>query len=193
MILAIGYLIGSIPFGVLAAKVKGVDIFKIGSGSMGTTNVIRACGLGYGIAVLILDILKGYFSVLIALTYLTNEWLIVLTGLFAMIGHSRSIFIRFRGGKSAATGTGILLALNWQIFLIVALIVLFFRQTSGYQSVASLVGSFFAPVLFWLYKEPQAYTIVVALGAAFVWIKHIPNIKRLLSGQEGKITTKKVK
>jgi acyl phosphate:glycerol-3-phosphate acyltransferase len=183
------YLLGAIPFGVIAAKLCGVDIFKIGSGSTGTTNVIRACGKSWGLTVLVLDVLKGTAAMLIGILTFPNAPLLAMScGLLAIIGHSASVFIKFKGGKSAATGVGLLLAINWLLALLIGLVVFIIRQTTGYQSVATLVGALLAVVLFTMYAP--AYSGLVIIGAVFVWIKHIPNIKRLFNGTETRITKK---
>ena len=183
------YLLGAIPFGVIAAKMCGVDLFTVGSGSTGTTNVIRACGKKWGIAVLILDILKGTGAMALGIyAFPTNPWLAMVCGMLAIVGHSASLFIKFRGGKSAATGVGLLLAINWQLALIIGAIVFIVRQLTGYQSVASLLGALLAAILFTLYTP--AFTPLVIIGAVFVWIKHLENIKRLLAGTESKIVKK---
>ena len=183
------YLLGAIPFGVIAAKICGVDIFKIGSGSTGTTNVIRACGKKWGIAVLILDILKGTGAMAIGMSaFPANPWLAMLCGMLAIVGNSASVFIKFRGGKSAATGVGLLLAINWQFALLIWAIVFIICKTTGYQSVASLAGAFIAAILLTIYTP--AYAALVIVGALFVWLKHIENIKRLIAGTESKIVKK---
>lgn len=189
LVFPVAYLLGALPFGVIAAKICGVDIFKVGSGSTGTTNVIRACGKWWGLAVFILDVLKGTLAAYLGtLAFPDNPWLIVLCGILAMVGHAASIFIRFRGGKSAATGLGIALILNWQICLLAALLTLIVRQTTGYQSVATLSAGLTVVILFWLIPHPLAYQLLTTAAVVFVWIKHIPNIKRLLAGTENKIT-----
>jgi glycerol-3-phosphate acyltransferase PlsY len=194
LVLLLAYLIGAIPFGVIAAKICGVDIFEVGSGSTGATNVIRACGKTWGFSVLALDLLKGALATYLGIKFFAgNEWLIVTCAILAMIGHSYSIFIGFKGGKAAATGIGVLLALNWQIFLVVGVLVIIIRQTTGYQSLASIIPALVAPIIFYFAKQPTAYTILVIVGAVFVWLKHIPNIKRLLNGTESKIVKKKEK
>lgn len=194
LVLLLAYLIGAIPFGVIAAKICGVDIFKVGSGSTGATNVIRACGKAWGFSVLALDLLKGALATYLGIVVFPgNEWLIVTCSILAMIGHSYSVFIGFKGGKAAATGIGVLLALNWQIFLVVGLLVIIIRQTTGYQSLASIIPALVAPVIFYFTDQPTAYIVLVCIGALFVWLKHIPNIKRLLNGTETKIVKKKEK
>jgi len=198
LVFPLAYLLGALPFGVIAARICGVDIFKVGSGSTGTTNVIRACGKWWGLAVFILDMLKGalaaYLGTLaypLSVNNPNHSWLIVLCGVLAMVGHSVSIFIRFRGGKSAATGLGIALVLDWRIFLLAALITLLVRQITGYQSVATLTAGLVSVILFWLISPYLAYKLLTTAAVAFVWVKHIPNIQRLLNGTETKITGRK--
>lgn len=188
LVFIICYLLGALPFGVIAAKFCGVDIFSVGSGSTGTTNVIRACGKKWGITVLVLDILKGTLATYLGMVTFSNEWLVVLCGILAMVGHSYSIFIKFKGGKAAATGVGLVLAINPSIFLFLAVMIIVIRQLTGYQSIASLIPALLAPFLFYYVNEPLPYLCLAVLGAAFIWLKHIPNIKRLLKGQENKIT-----
>ncbi|MDR2431994.1 MAG: glycerol-3-phosphate 1-O-acyltransferase PlsY [Candidatus Margulisbacteria bacterium] len=196
-VLPLAYLLGAAPFGVLAARICGVDIFQVGSGSTGATNVIRACGKGWGLAVFVLDVLKGALAAYLgALAFPPaahphNSWLIISCGILAMLGHSASVFIRFRGGKSAATGLGVALALDWRIFLAAALLTLLIRQLTGYQSAASLIAGLAAALLFWLTPQPPAYRLLATAAVAFVWHKHIPNIKRLAAGTETKITAQK--
>ena len=191
-VLLAAYLLGAIPFGVIAAKICGVDIFKVGSGSIGTTNVIRACGKWWGLTVFILDVTKGAIAVKLGMLFLHDPWLVVACGALALIGHSASVFIKFRGGKSAASGLGILLMLGgWQLFLGAAILTLFVRQASGYQSVASLLSGLVTAVLFFVLPYPLAYRIFALAAVAFIWIKHIPNIKRLFNGTETKITGRK--
>jgi len=190
LVLILAYLIGSIPFGYIAGKINGINVLEKGSKSMGTTNVIRLIGTKWGILVLLLDIFKGFLAPFITFIATNSFTMSAISGIMVMLGHSKSIFIKFRGGKSAATGIGVILMMNWQIFLITAILVFAIRQISGYQSIASLFGSFSVPILMYLFKAPVAFLIFSATGAAFVWLKHIPNIKRLLNGEESKITKK---
>jgi glycerol-3-phosphate acyltransferase PlsY len=117
-----------------------------------------------------------------------NAWLVIICGFLALVGHSASVFIGFRGGKSAATGLGIALALDWRIFLAVAIFTLLVRQITGYQSVASLAAGVLALILFLTFSPYPAYQLLTFVGVVFVWIKHIPNIRRLAAGTETKIT-----
>ncbi|GBR73835.1 glycerol-3-phosphate acyltransferase [Candidatus Termititenax aidoneus] len=188
------YLLGALPFGVITAKLRGVDIFQVGSGSTGATNVIRACGKWCGLAVFTLDVAKGALAAYLGLLFFPvaadprNAWLVIICGFLALVGHSASVFIGFRGGKSAATGLGVALALDWRIFLAVAVFTLLVRQITGYQSVASLSAGLLALILFLLFSPYPAYQLLTLTGVVFVWIKHIPNIQRLAAGTETKIT-----
>ena len=190
------YLLGAVPFGVIAARLRGVDIFKVGSGSTGATNVIRACGKGCGLAVFLLDVAKGALAAYLGLLFFPpaadprNAWLVIICGSLALVGHAASVFIDFRGGKSAATGLGIALALDWRIFLAIAGFTLLVRQLTGYQSVASLSAGLLALILFLLFSPYPAYQLFTLAAVIFVWIKHIPNIQRLAAGTETKITGK---
>ncbi|MDR1452511.1 MAG: glycerol-3-phosphate 1-O-acyltransferase PlsY [Candidatus Margulisbacteria bacterium] len=196
LVFGAAYLLGAVPFGVIAAKLCGVDIFKIGSGSTGATNVIRACGQGWGLAVLALDAAKGALAVYLGLrlfppaTDPNNAWLVVICGFLALVGHSASVFIGFRGGKSAAAGLGIALALDWRIFLAIAAFTLLVRQLTGYQSVASLAAGALALILFLIFSPYPAYQLLTLAAVIFVWLKHIPNIRRLVAGTETRITGK---
>ncbi|MBU0581002.1 MAG: glycerol-3-phosphate 1-O-acyltransferase PlsY [Candidatus Margulisbacteria bacterium] len=185
------YLIGSIPFGAMAGKIYGVNLLEKGSGSTGTTNVIRNIGFWPGLIVLLCDIGKGAFSAYLGLIVLHDPIYVVLAGIVAMVGHSHSIFLKFKGGKAAATGVGVLLIMNWQVFLIVAGIVILTLILTRYQSLASLLGSGATPVLLYFFETDLVYLVVAVLGVVFIWIKHIPNIKRLLAGTENKIGSKK--
>ncbi|GBR76785.1 glycerol-3-phosphate acyltransferase [Candidatus Termititenax persephonae] len=195
-VLFAAYLIGALPFGVIAAKICGVDIFQIGSGSTGATNVIRACGKAWGLAVLSLDLAKGAAATCLGLLcFPANPWLVVSCGALALVGHSASVFIKFRGGKSAASGMGVLLILGgWKLFLFIAVFVLIVRQLTGYQSTASLLGALLTAILFFVLPSPPpapyppAYQLLSLTAAVFVWLKHLPNIKRLLNGTETRIT-----
>ncbi len=182
------YLIGAIPFGYLAGKINGINVLELGSKSTGTTNVIRLLGKKWGILVLILDIGKGALAVWIAQLVLNIPLFNILAGLLAMIGHAKSVFIKFKGGKSAATGIGIILILDPRVFLITGLVVIIVRQLSGYQSLATLCASVLVPALLAVVHAPLEYVVFTFLGVAFVWWKHIPNIQRLLQGKESKIT-----
>jgi acyl phosphate:glycerol-3-phosphate acyltransferase len=190
LVLTSAYLLGSISFGVIMGKIHGVDLLKKGSKSTGTTNAIRTMGLLPGLIVLAGDLLKGSAAAYIGLIVLQAPIWVILAGIFAMIGHSFSIFLKFKGGKSAATGVGIILIINWQVFLIITAIVILIIAATRYQSLGTLIGSCLTPVILYFFKSDPIYVYFTTLAVALIWVKHIPNIKRLLKGTENKIGNK---
>jgi glycerol-3-phosphate acyltransferase PlsY len=184
-----GYLCGSIPFGLILTRLAGAgDIRSIGSGNIGATNVLRTGRKGLAAATLILDALKGALPVWFAGRYLGPEPMLA-AALGAFVGHIAPIWLRFRGGKGVATYIGILLALDWRVaagFCLVWLIVAF---ASRYSSLAALVAGIVAPFALWWLSEPYP-ALLMALLSLILWIKHRPNIERLLAGTEGRIGQK---
>ncbi len=180
------YFIGSIPFGYIIAKLRGIDIQKQGSGNIGATNVFRTLGPTLGIIVFILDALKGTFAVVVATSFISNPIGIISCAGLVILGHMFPIFLGFKGGKGAATGVGVLLGLDWRIciicFILVALIILLTR----YVSLASITVPIIATILMYIFNKPLAYTITTGIITLFIIIKHTSNIKRLLKGQERK-------
>jgi len=193
LIIVSAYLIGSLPFGYWIGLIRGKNILQEGSRSTGTTNVIRVVGKPWGILTLLLDIAKGYLAVYLASIIIAAPLSVVLAGILAIVGHSKSIFIGFRGGKSAATGMGLILFLNWKAFLIIGLLVFIVRQMSGYQSLATITGAVLMPIALFLYQDPLEYLFLTILGGVWILVKHIPNIKRLIKGEELRITRGKGK
>jgi len=187
--LALGYLLGSIPFGLLLTRAAGLgDIRKIGSGNIGATNVLRTGNKALALATLLLDGGKGAVAVLIA-RYWGPE-MMLLAGAGAILGHLYPVWLGFKGGKGVATGLGILLALDWRLgglacvtWLAVALI---FR----YSSLSALLAFLLAPIYAWLLAGPRPAAFAVFL-AALVWWRHRENIRRLLKGEEPRIGKKK--
>lgn len=185
------FLLGAIPFGFLAGKVKRVDIREHGSKNIGATNVMRVLGKPWGITVLLLDALKGYLPVILAQRAgLSSGWLVGV-GLCAILGHIYSPFVRFRGGKGVATSVGVLLGFSWQITLItLAVFLLSVFMTRGMVSVGSMLGAIAQAILFffapgtWLAGEPLPYRIFGAVVALFIVIRHRSNIQRILAGTE---------
>ena len=195
MVFIIAYLIGSIPTGYLIVKAKkGVDIRETGSGSTGATNVKRILGTKWFFTVMILDALKGVISVLIAKKYFDLTYDITLAGLApilaslgVIIGHSKSIFLKFTGGKSVATGVGTILGLCWPVGLITAAIWGIITYTSKYVSLGSIIAITLAPVLMRMFNQNEYYIWFTAICAAFVVIRHKDNIVRLCQGKENKV------
>ncbi len=187
--LMIAYLIGSIPTGYIVVKLlKGEDIRKIGSGSTGATNVKRVLGKGWFFGVMLMDAFKGAFPVLLARHFDgTTGILAVLAAIAVLIGHSKSIFLGFTGGKSVASGVGTILALCWQAGLLIAVIWGIITYISRYVSLGSIIALCLSPVLMYLFHKPIAYVVYCAIGAIYIVYLHRENIKRLIAGNENKV------
>lgn len=181
-----GYLLGSIPFGLVLTTLAGLgDVRKIGSGSIGATNVLRTGRKSLAAATLLLDGGKGAAAVLIAGWY-GGQDLAILAGGGAMLGHCFPVWLRFKGGKGVATALGILLAIAWPVGLLALLTWLGMALLLRYSSVASLTAVTLAPVYcLWLTDPTHAW--LAGLIAVLVWIRHHENIRRLLNGEESKI------
>ncbi|MEA5604080.1 glycerol-3-phosphate 1-O-acyltransferase PlsY [Nostoc sp. UHCC 0252] len=204
-IVVIAYLLGSFPTGYIAVKqLKGIDIREVGSGSTGATNVLRTLGKGPGAFVLVLDALKGVLA--IALVYwlfnfassqnfippsvdaqMWQPWLITLVGLAAILGHSKSIFLGFSGGKSVAISLGILLAMSWQVGLATAGVFAVVVAISRIVSLSSITGAIAVPIFMVILHQPLPYILFGIAGGLYVILRHRTNIERLLAGTEPKI------
>ncbi len=188
----IAYLIGSIPTGYLIVKAKtGQDIRTVGSGSTGATNVKRVLGKNYFFLVMALDALKGIISVLLAEHFITAGSSLgiapVLASIAVIIGHSKSVFLQFKGGKSVASGVGTILALNWEAGLTIAIVWGFVTYTTKYVSVGSIIALVLSPFLMYFFNAPAAYIAYCFLGAIYIIYLHRENIKRLIAGNENKV------
>ena len=186
------YIIGSIPTGYIIVKLfTGQDIRTVGSGSTGATNVKRVMGKKWFFIVMLLDALKGALPVVLAYffadAYREIGLLPVIAAVFAIVGHSKSVFLKFTGGKSVASGVGTLLALNWQAGLIIAVVWAIITWFSRYVSLGSIIALALAPVIMWVLKSPLAYVIYAFIAAVYVIYLHRENIKRLISGNENKV------
>jgi glycerol-3-phosphate acyltransferase PlsY len=195
----VGYLLGSLPFGYLVARAKGVNIFEVGSKSSGATNVRRVLGNGPGALVLLLDTAKGAAAVgipwadVIKYVFLPSEVVAIhIVGLVAAIlGHSFSCFTKFKGGKSVATGAGgflVLFPLGTGIALVVFGVTL---ALSRYVSLASMLAGASLPFAAFAFKQPSPVISISAVVAAFVIYRHRANIARIQTGTEPKIGQKK--
>ncbi len=190
--LALAYIIGALPTGYWLVKAwKGIDLRKTGSGNVGATNVYRVLGFWPAFAVAMLDILKGYLPVLYATLFLHSEVFTVLTGLMAIIGHSRSVFLDFKGGKSAATGVGVIYGLAPLAALIMTLAWVTILIFSRYVSLASIVAAVLAPILMYVFNKPWPYILFALVAGIYVIWRHRENIERLLEGTERKVEFKK--
>jgi len=186
--LVFGYLLGSIPFGLLLTRAAGLgDVRKIGSGNIGATNVLRTGNKGLAAATLLLDALKGTAAVLIAGHFApeTAVW----AGLGAFLGHLFPVWLGFKGGKGVATYLGVLIGLAWQVALIFAVVWLVMAFLFRFSSLAALTAAVVVPIALYFISTPQIAVLFVVMSI-IVFIKHRANISRLLAGTEGKIGAK---
>ncbi len=183
--LAIGYLLGSIPFGLLIAKLGGAgDIRTIGSGNIGATNVLRTGRKGLAAATLIFDIAKGAAGVCIARAI--SPELTLLGGVGAFIGHVFPVWLKFRGGKGVATMLGISLATLWPVGLAFAAAWLVSLAVTRISSVSGMLASVVAPATALMFGDYPAAAMLAALALIVLW-KHADNIARLIDGEEPKV------
>ncbi|MGS4883560.1 glycerol-3-phosphate 1-O-acyltransferase PlsY [Roseibium sp. MB-4] len=187
--LAFGYLLGTIPFGLILTKLGGHgDIRKIGSGNIGTTNVLRTGSKKLAAATLLGDGLKGTVAVLIAARFGPDTALIA--GFGAFLGHLFPVWLKFKGGKGVATYLGILLGLYWPMFLIAALTWIGMAFVFRYSSLSALTASAVTPIILYFgFSQFQLGEMFLVL-TLLLWAKHHENIGRLLKGQESKIGKK---
>jgi len=187
--LVLGYLLGSVPWGLLLTRAAGLgDVRAIGSGNIGATNVLRTGNKGLAAATLLLDALKGTVAVLLALRFFgAQPALAAAAGAF--LGHLFPVWLGFKGGKGVATFIGCLLALDWRVALVFAAAWLGVAAAFRYSSLAALVASVLSPFIFWYRGDQQTALLVAALVVALCF-KHRPNIERLLAGTEGRIGQK---
>jgi glycerol-3-phosphate acyltransferase PlsY len=186
--LLFGYLLGSIPFGLLLTRMAGLgDVRKIGSGNIGATNVLRTGNKGLAAATLLLDALKGTAAVLLAGSVSVEYG--VVAGFGAFLGHIFPVWLGFRGGKGVATYLGVVFALSWQAGLVFAAIWLAVAAASRYSSLAALVASLAVPAFVW-WQGLGDYAFILALMTVLIFVKHRANIARLLSRTESRIGAK---
>jgi acyl phosphate:glycerol-3-phosphate acyltransferase len=184
--LAIGYLLGSIPFGLIVTRVAGRgDIRSIGSGNIGATNVLRTGSKGLAAATLLGDALKGTAAVL-AGGALAGEAGALLAGAAAFVGHLYPVWLRFRGGKGVATYVGITLGLYWPAFLVFAVTWLAAAAITRFSSVGALTASVATTVACFLLGQSQMGIVLVPI-TVLLWLRHAENIRRLMAGTESRI------
>jgi glycerol-3-phosphate acyltransferase PlsY len=183
----LGYVLGSVPTGYLVGRVLGVDVRKVGSGNIGTANVLRAAGKRAAVLTLAGDMLKGFVPVVIARLLVSNHWLIAAVAFAAVVGHCWPVFLRFKGGKAVATGAGTtiglapilglgLFAFWWAIVLL-----------SRYTSLGAISVMVVSPVVFWLSGQPLPYVLYTSVGGALVLWRHRENARALIKGTERKV------
>jgi len=185
------YLLGSIPVGLVLARLKGQDPRKVGSGNIGATNVMRAAGKTLGIITLLGDILKGFIPTGLAILYGLSPVFVVSIGLAAFLGHLFPVYLRFKGGKGVATALGVFLALEpvaIPILLVVFIAVLLLWR---YVSLGSLVGTALMPVLLLLFGAPAEYVLGSLIVGVFIYWKHRENIRRIMAGTESRFSSQR--
>jgi glycerol-3-phosphate acyltransferase PlsY len=181
-----GYLLGSIPFGVLLTRLAGgPDLRSIGSGNIGATNVLRTGRKGLAAATLACDVLKGTVAVLMV-TAVADDAAALIAALGAFLGHLFPVWLKFKGGKGVATYIGLLLGLAWPAALIFCAIWLAVAFAFRYSSLSALVASALTPPALWFLGRPDTALLFLLLSV-LLWIMHRANIGRLLAGSEGKI------
>ncbi len=193
----VAYLLGSIPFGLLIGRMRGIDIRQVGSCNIGATNVLRSVGKGWGILALLLDALKGYIPAAgfpwllheLALLADTPAWLKIACGCAAILGHNFPIYLRFKGGKGVATSAGVLIGIAPQALLIGLGTFAVVFGISRFVSLGSITAAVVVPVAgFFLYRQEGMLVpaVLVVLGLLVIW-RHKANIRRLLNGTENRI------
>jgi glycerol-3-phosphate acyltransferase PlsY len=187
--LVIGYLCGSVPFGVILTRIAGAgDLRAIGSGNIGATNVLRTGRKGLAAATLLGDLLKGTVAVLIAKSYLGPD-AALLAAVAAFLGHLFPVWLNFKGGKGVATFLGVALALYWPAALGFAIVWLAMARLFRYSSLSALVASVISPMIA-AYSGDLRISSVLGLLTVTLWLTHRANIARLLAGTEGRIGAK---
>jgi len=186
--LAGGYLVGSIPFGLVLTKAAGLgDIRAIGSGNIGATNVLRTGRKGLAAATLLLDGLKGVAAVLVMRWVTPDQDLVA--GTAAVLGHTLPVWLAFRGGKGVATGLGVFLAAMWPVGLACCAVWLVAARVTRISSAGALAAFAAAPLLALLLSDAEHALLALLVGVLIVW-RHEPNIRRLLAGTEPRIGQK---
>jgi acyl phosphate:glycerol-3-phosphate acyltransferase len=188
--LVFGYLLGSIPFGLILTKLAGTqDLRSIGSGNIGATNVLRTGRKGLAAATLICDMLKGTLAVVVA-GYYYGPNAAMLAALGAFLGHLFPVWLKFKGGKGVAVYIGVLIGLFWPAAIVFCVIWASTAFTSRYSSLSALVASFVTPIFLWWFGHPALASLFAVLSLMLFYM-HRENIRRLQAGTEGRIGEKK--
>ncbi|HSK98978.1 MAG TPA: glycerol-3-phosphate 1-O-acyltransferase PlsY [Rubrobacteraceae bacterium] len=187
LLVLFGYVLGSVPTGLLVGRAFGVDVRKVGSGNIGMANVLRAAGKWPAVLTMLGDMLKGLFPVLVARALTDNAWVLALVALAAVVGHCWPVFLRFRGGKGVATGAGTSIGLaplvGLGLFAFWWVVVL----SSRYTSLGAISVMVVSPFAFWLSGQPLPYVLYTVVGGALVLWRHRENARSLVRGTERKI------
>lgn len=189
MAFILGYLLGSIPFGLVLTKFAGTeDLRSIGSGNIGATNVLRTGHKGLAAATLLCDMLKGTVAVMIA-GYFGGPNAAMLAALGAFLGHLFPVWLKFKGGKGVAVYIGVLIGLFWPAAVMFCVLWLATAATSRYSSLSALVAGFVTPIFLWWFGHPALASLFAVLTMLLFYM-HRENIKRLQAGTEGRIGEK---
>jgi glycerol-3-phosphate acyltransferase PlsY len=186
----LGYLLGSIPFGLILTKLAGTqDLRSIGSGSIGATNVLRTGNKWLAAATLLGDALKGTVAVVISGYYAGSD-AAMLAALGAFLGHLFPLWLKFKGGKGVAVYIGVLIGLSLPAAIVFCVLWLATATTTRYSSLSALVASFITPIFLWWFGHPPKLTSLFAVLTMLLFWAHRENIKRLQAGKEGRIGEK---
>ena len=186
----LAYLVGSIPNALWIGKMfKNIDVRDFGSGNVGATNAARVLGWKLGVMVLLFDAFKGMIFIIIARKFGLSDIYVVLIGLAAILGHSYSIYLKFKGGKAVATSLGVMLVLIPKVIIILVIVFLLIVIFSGYVSLASISVACLLPILTYIMYNNIIVLLSLAVGILVIW-RHKSNIKNLLEGKEDKFYDK---
>ena len=191
--IVIAYLLGAVPFGLFLSRLfSGIDVRSVGSGNIGATNVLRAAGKKAAILTLLADVLKGLLPVLAVRALFQDDYVAVLTGAAAILGHNFPVYLRFKGGKGVATSFGVVLAVSPWIGLAGLLTWLAAAAAWRYSSLSALIAYALYPVLTFLFRpDSRPLGLLSLFVSGMIYYRHRDNIKRLLAGTESKIGEKK--
>lgn len=194
VLMIVAYILGSIPNALWIGKVfKGIDVREHGSKNTGSTNAARVLGAKLGILTLILDISKGAIPTLIATMLLDSSISVILVGICAILGHSFSIFMKFKGGKAVATTVGVFIVLVPGAILLAAVIFFLVFGITRYVSLSSMIGAISLPIWIMIFYKNIPFTIFGIIIAILIIVRHKSNIQRLLNGTESKFSINKKK
>ncbi|GAA3892800.1 glycerol-3-phosphate 1-O-acyltransferase PlsY [Anoxybacillus suryakundensis] len=187
LLMIIGYLLGSIPFALIVGKVGyGIDIREHGSGNLGGTNTFRVLGVKAGLIVTIADILKGTLATSLPVLFSVDIHPLI-TGMFAVVGHTYPVFAQFRGGKAVATSGGVLLFYSPLLFMTMLAVFFLILYISKYVSLSSMLTGVYATAYAFVWTDDVPLRIVVILLTLFVFYRHRANMKRILNKTEPKV------
>ena len=190
LLVLLGYLLGAVPVGYLVGRAFGVDVRRVGSGNIGTANVLRAAGKWAAILTLLGDMLKGFVPVVLARALVGSEWLHAAVALAAVAGHCWPVFLKFKGGKAVATGAGTSIGLAPVVGLGLFAVWWAVVPLRRYTSLGAIAVMLVSPFVFWLTGQPLPYVLYTVVGGALVLYRHRENARALLAGRERKVGQK---